>query len=59
MLQSQVEIKPFHQWKSEQVKADSEKNGVFRFYRLRDWYFTAYGAYCQKVRNERIVQDKK
>jgi len=46
-------MKPFHQWKEEQVKKDSLDNGVFRFYRQRDWYYRAYGSYVNKSRNEK------
>ena len=49
-MKTETEVKPFHEWKEEVVKADSEKHGVFKFYRLRDWYFKAYGAYCAKHR---------
>lgn len=41
---------PFHAWKDEQVKRDSIKYGVFRFYREREWYWREYGRYCAKLR---------
>lgn len=41
---------PFHAWKDQQVKRDSAERGVHRFYRPRDWYYAAYGAYCAKLR---------
>lgn len=45
-------LKPFHQWKDEQVKKDSAANGVFRHYRAREWYHAAYGTYVRKFRAE-------
>ena len=39
---------PFWKWKSEQISKDSS-DGV-RVYRERDWYWSAYGRYCLKVR---------
>ena len=40
----------FTKWKDVQVARDSLANNVFRFYRPRDWYYKAYGDYCQKFR---------
>ena len=39
----------FHQWKDRQVKADSEKHGVFRYYRDRECYCQAYGRYAARA----------
>lgn len=38
----------FHEWKSRQVDEDSRKAGVQRYYRTRDWYYSAYGIYAQQ-----------
>ncbi len=46
-------VKPFHQWKHEQVQADSKARGVVLYYRLREWYWQAYGNCCQKIRNQK------
>jgi len=42
-------MKPFHAWKDEQVKEDSNKHGI-PFFRAKEWYFKAYGDYCDKQR---------
>lgn len=34
---------PFWQWKAEQIEKD-------KFTRPREWYFRAYGGYCNAVR---------
>lgn len=46
---------PFHKWKDEQIKKDSEAQCVMKAYRSRDWYYTAYGAYCNKIRRQNAV----
>jgi len=35
----------FTEWKARQVDADSSAAGVWRMYRERQWYHTAYGKY--------------
>ena len=42
---------PFWKWKAEQVVKDSAAHGVFKHYREKEWYWQAYGNYCNKVRN--------
>lgn len=44
-------ILPFHEWKDRQVKLDG-------FFHPKDWYFTKYGEYCERVRRE-YVKDQK
>ena len=48
---------PFSQWKDTQVAKDSLANNVFKFYRPRDWYYKAYGGYCNKFRLESAVKN--
>ena len=45
-----MDVKPFHAWKEEQVRKDSEAHGVGLSHRLRQWYFKAYGGYVQGQR---------
>lgn len=49
-MKSQTELIPFHQWKAEQIACDSKQHQVQRYYRPRDWYYKAYGDYCNKQR---------
>lgn len=47
---------PFHQWKDKQVEEDSKKHGVLRYYRMREWYWKAYGNYCNQCRKQLTTQ---
>lgn len=45
-----MKILPFHKWKDEQVKKDSESKGVILYFRPRHWYWQHYGVYVDKMR---------
>lgn len=45
----------FTEWKDAQVTKDSLAHSVFKFYRARDWYYAAYGGYCQKYRLAQVA----
>jgi hypothetical protein len=44
-------IKPFHQWKEDQRKKDAP------LVRPTEWYYGAYGRYCNKQRRDRATQN--
>jgi hypothetical protein len=49
------QIKPFYQWKDEQIEKDSKKYNVVRYYRCQEWYWEEYGKYCNKQRKRNEI----
>lgn len=41
-------IKPFHEWKAEQYRSDQ----LNRTPHTKEWYYSAYGGYCNKMRRQ-------
>lgn len=41
------EIKPFHQWKDDLMKAEN-----YLYIRPKEWYYKRYGGYVAKIRQE-------
>lgn len=44
-------ILPFHLWKDQQIKKDTEKIGKY-FLREKEWYYKMYGDYVNKERSK-------
>lgn len=49
------ELMPFWQWKQEQYANDQAAGTPH----TKDWYYRAYGGYCEKMRKAKISLDKK
>lgn len=45
-------ILPFHTWKEQQIKKDTERIGKY-FLREKGWYHTMYGQYVEKERKKK------
>lgn len=52
------DILQFHKWKDNQISVDSELHKVQRYLRPRDWYYEAYGKYCNKMRKLSLLANE-
>ena len=55
-----MNIKPFHQWKSEIVKEDSKNLRNATYFRwTKEKFYAKYGQYCQQMRDKNKIMKRK
>jgi hypothetical protein len=55
-----MNIKPFHQWKSEIVKEDSKNLRNATYFRwTKEKFYAKYGQYCQQMRDKNKIMKPK
>lgn len=45
-------MKPFHEWKEEQIASHTRENNGVKTFKEREWYWKEYGKYCTKMRKQ-------